>query len=162
MPIASSASSASLNQEQPDGTTKEQKELIWGYGTGVAAATTSDDGDVVLAEYTQSFNKNDITYYRSLHLQAVTALNQFPTYLTADAAFDAWYVHEDAVRQGGVAAVPLNQHGHPVYHRDVDGVPLCPMGLRMHPTYQFDHTSGYRAKPLSLSLALSREDRSHL
>ncbi len=42
----------STNQEQPDGSTKEKKELIWGYGSGVAAATTPDYGDVVLAEYT--------------------------------------------------------------------------------------------------------------
>jgi hypothetical protein len=40
------------NQEQPDESTKEKKELIWGYGTGVAAATTPNYGDVVLAEYT--------------------------------------------------------------------------------------------------------------
>jgi hypothetical protein len=42
--------------------------------------------------------------------------------------------------------VPLNQHGHPVYKRDADGVPLCPIGLRMHPTFRFDHTNGYRAQ----------------
>ena len=136
----------SSNQEQPDGSTTEKKEYIWGYGTGVAAATTPDYGDVVLAEFTQPFNENDITYYRPLYQQTVVALNQFPTYLTADAAFDAWYVHQDALRLGGIAAVPLNQHGHPVYTRDTDGVPLCPIGLRMHPTYQFDHTYGYRAQ----------------
>src|SRR5215471_13055185 len=37
----------STNQEQPDGTTEEHKELIWGYGSGVAATTTTDYGDVV-------------------------------------------------------------------------------------------------------------------
>ena len=46
----------------------------------------------------------------------------------------------------GIAAVPLNQHGHPAYSRDADGVPLCPMGLRMSPTFQLDHTYGYRAQ----------------
>jgi hypothetical protein len=136
----------SSNQEQPDGSTKEKKEYIWGYGTGVVAATTPEYGDVVLAEYTQPFNENDITYYRPLYLQTVATLGRYPTYLTADAAFDAWYVHEDAARGGGIAAVPLNQHGHPVYERDADGTPLCPMQLRMHPTYQFDHTYGYRAQ----------------
>jgi len=136
----------SSNQEQADGTTKEKKEYVWGYGSGVAAATTPDYGDVVLAEYTQPFNANDVTYYRPLYQQTVIALNQFPTHVTADAAFDAWYVHQDALRLGGIAAVPLNQHGHPVYQRDTDGVPLCPIGLRMQPTYQFDHTYGYRAQ----------------
>ena len=136
----------SSNQEQPDGSTKEKKEYIWGYGTGVVAATTADYGDVVLAEYTQPFNENNITYYRPLYLQAVATLGRYPTYLTADAAFDAWYVHEDGARGGGIAAVPLNQHGHPAYSRDADGVPLCPRGLRMSPTFQFDHTYGYRAQ----------------
>lgn len=136
----------STNQEQPDGTTKEQKELIWGYGSGVAAATTPDYGDVVLAEYTQPFNEADITYFRPLYQRTVVALNQFPTYLTADAAFDAWYVYEQAVRHGGIAAVPKNQHGHPGFPRDPDGVPRCPIGLRMHPVFQFAHTYGYRAQ----------------
>ena len=136
----------STNQEQADGSTTEKKEYIWGYGSGVAAATDPVYGDVVLAECTQPFNQNDITYYRPLYQQTVIALDQFPTYLTADAAFDAWYVHQDAARHHGIAAVPLNQHGHPTYQRDPDGTPLCPMGLRMHPTYQFEHTNGYRAQ----------------
>ncbi len=125
---------------------KEKKELIWGYGTGVAAAFVPEYGDVVLAEDTQGFHANDITHFHPLYQQTVVALGHFPTYLTADAAFDAWHVHEVAVRHGGIAAVPLNQHGHPVSQRDADGVPLCPLGLRMHPTYQFSHTRGYRAQ----------------
>ncbi len=136
----------SSNQEQPDGSTKEKKEYIWGYGSGVAAATVAGYGDVVLAEYTQPFNENDITYYHPLYHQTVLALNNFPQHITADAAFDAWYVYDDAARHGGIAAVPLNQHGHPKYHRDPDGTPLCPKGLRMHPTIQFNHTYGYRAQ----------------
>jgi hypothetical protein len=53
------------------------------------------------------------------------------------------------VRYGGIAAVPLNQHGHPVSQRDADWVPLCPVGLRMQPTYQFNRTRGYRAEATS-------------
>jgi hypothetical protein len=45
-----------------------------------------------------------------------------------------------------MAAVTLNQHGHPLYERDPDSIPLCPKKLRMYPTYQFDHTYGYRAQ----------------
>lgn len=135
----------STNQEQPDGTTQEKKEYIWGYGSGVAAATVADYGDVV-AEYTQPFNEGDIAYYRPLNVQTAVALNQYPAYLTADAAFDAWYVHEDTVQHGGIATVPLNQHGYPVYERVLDGVPLCPKRFRMHPTCQFDHTYGYRSQ----------------
>ncbi len=88
----------STNQEQPDRSTTEKKELLWGYGSGVVAATTADYGDVVLAEYTQPFNEGDVTYFRPLYQQAVIALDQYPTHVTADAAFDAWYVYETAAR----------------------------------------------------------------
>jgi hypothetical protein len=136
----------STNQEQPDGSTKEKKELIWGYGSGVAAATTPDYGDVVLAEYTLPFNEGDVTYFRPLYQQTVLALQSFPTHLTADAAYDAWYVYEQAARHGGIAAVPLNSHTSHPSSRASDGVPFCPKGLRMVPTFQFAHTSGYRAQ----------------
>lgn len=136
----------STNQELPDGTTEEHKELLWGYGTGVAVSTIADYGTVVLAEYTQPFNEGDVTYFRPLYQQTVVALNQFPTYLAADAAFDAWYVYEAPARHGGIAAVPLNQHSKTPPARLPDGTPRCPIGLPMHPTTQFQHTSGYRAQ----------------
>jgi hypothetical protein len=136
----------STNQEQPDGSTKEVKEYLWGYGSGVVAAITAEYGDVVLAEYTQPFNENDVSYYRSLYQRAVVALGFYPTHVTADAAFDAWYVYECAARHSGIGAVPLNQHGHEEVPRDHDGVPLCSKGLRMHPTYQFAHSHGFRAQ----------------
>ena len=69
----------STNQEQPDGSTEEKKELLWGYGTGVAVSTIAEYGTVVLADYTQPFNEGDITYFRRLYQQAVMALGQFPT-----------------------------------------------------------------------------------
>ena len=136
----------STNQEQPDGSTKERKEYLWGYGSGVVSAITATYGDVVLAEFTQPFNENDVTYYRPLYLQTLAVLGFFPTHIAADAAFDAWCVYACAARHGGIAAVPLNQHGHPRFERAPDGVPLCPAGWRMHPTYQFAHTRGYCAQ----------------
>jgi len=136
----------STNQEQPDGSTEEKKELLWGYGSGVAAATVAEYGDVVLAEYTQPFNEGDVTYFRPLYQQVVGALNQYPTHVTADAAFDAWYVYEPAARHDGIGAVPLNQHSHTSAGRAPDGTPYCEKGLLMQPTYQFDHTYGYRAQ----------------
>jgi len=136
----------STNQEQPDGSTKAQKELLWGYGTGVAVSTIADYGTVVLADYTQPFNEGDITYFRPLYQQAVLALGQFPTYLAADAAFDAWYVYEAPAHHGGIAAVPLNQHSKTPVARLPDGTPRCPIGLPMHPTTPFNHTYGYRAQ----------------
>jgi hypothetical protein len=135
----------STNQEQADGSVKEKKEYIWGYGSGVAAATTADYGDIVIAEYTQPFNETDITYYRPLYERGSLALHRFPTHTTADAAFDAWYVYDDMARHGGIAAVPLNEQRKRVYAEDDKTWPLCEKGLKMHPTYQFDHTNGYRA-----------------
>lgn len=136
----------STNQEQPDGSTKEKKELLWGYGTGVAVSTIAEYGTVVLAEYTQPFNEGDITYFRPLYQQTVVALNQYPTHLTADAASDAWYVYEAPARHGGIAAVPLNQSRKAPFPRLPDGTPRCPIGLPMHPTTQFNHPNGYRAQ----------------
>ena len=37
-------------------------------------------------------------------------------------------------------------HGHEEVPLDPDGTPRCSAGLRMHPTYQFAHTNGYRAQ----------------
>ena len=136
----------STNQEQPDGSTTEKKELLWGYGTGVAVSTMAEYGTVVLAEYTQPFNEGDITYFRPVYRQAVLALHHYPTYLTADAAYDAWYVYEAAARHGGIAAVPLNQHRKTPFARLPDGTPRCPIGLPMYPTTQFNHPNGYRAQ----------------
>ncbi|HEX3639915.1 MAG TPA: transposase [Ktedonobacteraceae bacterium] len=136
----------STNQVQADGTKKEKKEYLWGYGSGVATATFPDYGDVVFADLTLPFNEADVTYYPSLHIQTVATLGFFPTNITADAAYDAWYVYQTVVHHGGIAAIALNQHGHPTYTRDADGVPRCPAGLRMEPTKKFQHTNGYRAQ----------------
>ncbi|WP_242527411.1 hypothetical protein [Ktedonosporobacter rubrisoli] len=57
----------STNREQPDGSTKEKKEMLWGYGSGVAAATTPDYGDVVLAEHTLPFDEGDVRYFQPLY-----------------------------------------------------------------------------------------------
>ena len=134
----------STNQEQPDGSSKEKKEYLWGYGSGVVAATTPDYGDVVLAEYTQPFNEGDVTYALPLYWQTVHTLGGFPTHLTADAAYDAWYIYQRSALQGGIAAIPLNAHTRTTF--DPDGVPRCPKGLRMHPTSRFAHTNGYHAQ----------------
>jgi hypothetical protein len=136
----------STNQEQPDGSKKEVKEYLWGYGSGVAAATTPDYGDVVLAENTLPFNEADVSYYRPLYLRTVVTLDQFPIHVTADAAFDYWYVYETVAHREGIAAIPLNNHGHEEVPRDPDGTPRCWAGLRMFPTYQFEHTNGFRAQ----------------
>src|SRR5689334_16857665 len=78
----------STNLEQSDGSKKVVKEYLWGYDSGVAAATTPDYGDVVLAENTLPFNEGDVTYYPPLYQRTVLALDQFAIHVTADAAFD--------------------------------------------------------------------------
>src|SRR5260370_26696766 len=135
----------SSNQEQPDGSKKEKKVSLFGYGTAVAACTHPVYGDAVLAEYTLTFNQADVTYYPPLFQRAVVATNQFPTYVTADAAYDFWYVYETVAHGPGIAAIPLNSHGHEEVPRDPDGTPRCSAGLRMHPTFFFAHTNGFRA-----------------
>ncbi|WP_244422019.1 hypothetical protein [Ktedonobacter racemifer] len=41
-------------------------------------------------------NEADITFFRPLHQQTAVSLQAFPTHVTADAAFDAWYVYDAA------------------------------------------------------------------
>jgi hypothetical protein len=133
----------SSNQQQADGSKLVKKESLFGYGSGIATCTDPVYGDVVLAEDTQPFNEGDISYFFPLYVAAVATLGRFPTHITADAAFDAWYVYQTVVHRQGIAAIALNQHGHPESRRDADGVPLCAIGLRMVPTFQFSHTRGY-------------------
>lgn len=135
----------STNQEHPDGSNKEKKEYLWGYGSGIATATIPDDGDVVLAEYTQPFNESDVSYYLPLFIQMGAVLGHFPLPVTADAPYDACYVYQTCAHRDGIGAMPLNPHGHPDGPRDHDGGPFGPIGLRMHPTYRFAHSKGYQA-----------------
>jgi len=136
----------SSNQVQPDGSTKKKKVSLFGYGTGVAACTNPVYGDVVLAEYTLPFNEADVTYFRPLFQRTVVALDQFPIHIAADAAYDYWYVYETVAHRQGIAAIPLNTHGHEDVPRDPDGTPYCSKGLRMHPIFQFQHTNGFTAQ----------------
>jgi Transposase DDE domain len=142
----------SSNQEQPNGTTTVRKEYVWGYGTGIVAATDPRYGDVVLADYTQPFNETDPTYYRPLYQRTVETLGFRPKNIAADAAFDAWYVYQDAAEGGGMAAVPLNTRGRPVAQVGPNGIHLCPKELEMIPLYEFVHTDGYRAQVLRCPL----------
>jgi hypothetical protein len=122
---------------------KEEKEYLWGYGSGVAVATDPVYGEVVFSEHTLTFNEADLTYFRPLLRRAVLTCGQYPTYLAADAAFDCWWIHT-CCAPGGLAAVPLRKVTKTTF--DPDGVPLCERGLRMSPSYSFQHTYGYRAQ----------------
>jgi hypothetical protein len=87
------------------------KEYLWGYGTGIAVSQTPDKDAIVLAEMTQPFHANDVTYGLPLLHRAMCSLG-FPSLnVTADAAFDAWYMYQGAAELGGVAAIALNLRG---------------------------------------------------
>lgn len=134
------------NQESPGGRSTVRKEYLWGYGTGVASATDPWYGDIVLAEWTQPFNEQDVTYFHPLYRQAVAALGRPPTNVAADAAFDAWHVYQTCTAGDGIAAIPLNLRGQAPPDRDADGRPRCPKGLTMVPRSQFTHEDGYRVQ----------------
>jgi Transposase DDE domain len=124
---------------------RQEKEYLWGYGTGLVSTTDPDDGDVVLADLTQPFNCQDVTYFAAVHPQAVAALGRHPTNLAADAAFDAWHVYQGYAERGGLAAIPRNDRGASP-PRDPAGHPLCARARSMVPTSQFRHEDGFQAQ----------------
>ena len=142
----------SRNQDDATSQAKVQKEYLWGYGSGIMAATDPDYGDVVLAEYTQPFNETDPTYFEPLYERVVANVGFRPLYFAADAAFDAWHIYQPFAELGGMAAIPLNLRGHPEPQLGAGGFHLCPAGLEMAPSYQYLHTSGYQAQVLRCPL----------
>ena len=134
------------NQDHPERRATLRKEYLWGYGTGLVSATDRWYGDVVLAEWTQPFNEQDVTYYHPLYQRTVAALGGPPTNVTADAAFDAWHVYQTCTQTGGIAAIPLNLRGQAPPDRDAAGRPRCAKGLTMVPRSQFTHEDGYRVQ----------------
>lgn len=136
----------STNQLQADGSIRERKEFVWGYGTGLVSAWHPQYGDCVLAHHTQPFNEADVTYYRPVYTQVTEILGRVPTNVAADAAFDAWYVYQDTANAGGIAAVPLNTRGHAEPVRTATGHPICSRDREMVGSYEFAHPNGYRAQ----------------
>jgi hypothetical protein len=140
------------NQKGADGEAIGPTEYVWGYGTGLASATSERYGDVVLAEVTQTFNENDATYFAPLYEQVCAALGHRPTNITADAAFDAWRIYQTCVPTGGIAAIPLNGRGRPPAHRTPEGIPLCVKNLPMTPATLSFHEDGYRVQRFTCPL----------
>ncbi len=108
-------------------------EYYWGYASGVVATKVPEVGEFVLAEFTQTFDFGDSTYFLPLMAQVEQRLGRRPRFGTADAAFDAWYVYDyfHNPEQDGFAAVPLRQmkQGHRLFAED--GLPLCEAKLPM-------------------------------
>jgi hypothetical protein len=139
----------SKNQDEETGEqSKVEKEYLWGYGTGIMAATHPQYGDVVLAEYTLPFNEADSTYFAPLYARLVETIGFRPSFFAADAAYDAWHIYQPFAEAGGMAAIPLNLRGHPQPKLGPGGFHLCSQGLEMVPSYEYNHPQGYRAQIL--------------
>ncbi|MCP5099043.1 MAG: hypothetical protein GY943_26115 [Chloroflexi bacterium] len=108
-------------------------EFYWGYASGAVVTKIPAVGEFVLAEFTQTFDYGDLTYFLPLMAQVEQRLGFRPRYATADAAFDAWYFYDYfySTEHDGFAAVPLRQmkQGHRQF--DPAGLPLCAAGLSM-------------------------------
>ena len=107
-------------------------EFHWGYASGVIATKVPDWGEFVLAEFTQTFDKGDATYFFPLMQQVERRLGRRPRFGAFDRAFDAFYVYQYFHEAGGFAAVPLvEKGGYKARPFSPDGLPLCQAGLAM-------------------------------
>ena len=70
-----------------------------------------DWGEFVLAEFTQTFERGDVTYSFRLMQQVERRLGHRPRDGAIDMAFDAFYVYQSFYEAGGFAAVPLAEKG---------------------------------------------------
>jgi hypothetical protein len=128
-------------QGQPQTPTKEplpptnfsaNDEYFWGYASGVVATKVPDWGEFTLAELTQTFDHDDLTYFFPLLAQVERRLGRKPTCGAFDAAFDAFYVYDYFHQAGGFAAVPfVGRGGYKKRTFDEQGLPLCQAGLAM-------------------------------
>jgi hypothetical protein len=115
-------------------------EFYWGYASGVVATKVPGWGEFVLAEFTQTFDASDVSYFASLMADVERRLGKKPRFGAFDAAFDAFYIYEYFARntdwRAGFAAIPMTGRS---THRefDADGHPLCAAGLSMHPAFTF-------------------------
>ncbi len=105
---------------------------FWGYASGLIATKIPAYGEFVLAEFTQSFDKDDLTYFFPLIQAVVRRLSRKPRFGAFDASFDAFYVYDYFFEAGGFAAVPFCQRGgHKIRLFSADDLPLCAAGLPM-------------------------------
>lgn len=107
-------------------------EFYWGYASGVVVTKVADVGEFVIAEMTQTFDKADITYFFPLIAMVEMRLGRRPSYFTADAAYDAFYIYDYFHREDeeGFAAIPLRQMNQ-TRRFDEQGRPLCEADLAM-------------------------------
>jgi hypothetical protein len=118
-------------------------EYYWGYGSGVVVVKVPEQGELVVAEMTQTFNHADLTYFFPLMQKTAQTLGFRPRFGTFDAAFDAWYVHDYFHRDDdpeAFAAVPFGEKGgYKAKGRlfSPEGLPICAAGLPMPLLFTF-------------------------
>ncbi len=103
----------------------------WGYKTGVTATKVPFWGEFVLAEETDTFNVNDVLFFKPLMAKTELVLGKAPKNGAYDAAFDAYYVYEYHHLAGGTAYAPLKSD-HYARIFDKDGTPICDAGEPYH------------------------------
>ena len=102
----------------------------WGYASGIVATKIDEWGEFVLAEFTQTFDKGDQSYFFPLMAQTEQNLGYKPQSGALDAAFDAFYVYAYFHEAGGMAAVPWSNRGEKKSF-SAEGLPLCAAGFAM-------------------------------
>ena len=109
----------------------EKGEYYWGYASGVVATKVPGLGEIVLADFTQTFDKGDQTFFHPLMAQTEAHLGRKPRFGALDKAYDAFYVYQYFHDAGGFAAVPWADRTD--HHKTFDeaGLPLCEAGLPM-------------------------------
>jgi len=106
-------------------------QYFWGYASGVVATKVPGYGEFVLAELTQTFDRDDTTYFLPLMQQVERRLGRKPRFGAFDAAFDAFYVYDYFDEAGGFAAVPFVARAGCRRQFDAQDLPLCEAGLGM-------------------------------
>lgn len=115
---------------------KAKGDFYWGYASGVVASKIVFGGEVepvefALAEFTQTFDHGDASYFFPLMQRTEHNLDHAPRFGALDKAYDTFYVHEYFHNAGGFAAVPWADSAAHRKTFDENGLPLCPAGLAM-------------------------------
>lgn len=113
------------NQTVQEDAKAGKSQWLWGYGTGIAVAPSVGGNGFVVADFTQPFHENDVTYGLPLVEQSRLNTSRPARNIIADAAFDAWYMYQCSVETGGIAAIALNSRGKHIPTLDERGHPLC-------------------------------------
>ena len=115
---------------------KPKGDFYWGYASGVVASKIVlgeqvEPVEFALAEFTQTFDHGDASYFFPLMQQTERNLGHAPRFGALDKAYDTFYVHEYFHTSGGFAAVPWADSAAHKKCFDENGLPLCPAGLAM-------------------------------